>query len=268
MLAQTWVVPWVDSKLPRKRGGLLKDGIADGVHYLLGDEVKQLYIPRPASEEELLCRSRTLSGRKIGALALDAGLATPASLRRNKGWIGMLLESYLGASGGSRPQQDFPQLGIELKSIPVDLQGRPLETTFVCLANLLRQQGISWRASLVWRKLQRVLWIPIEWHRDLPLAQRRVGHPLLWSPSLAEEAELRQDWEELTELIALGMVGQITAEYGEALQLRPKAANGLARTPAIGRKGEKIVTMPRGFYLRTTFTARLLANYFNQTQCW
>jgi DNA mismatch repair protein MutH len=43
-------------------------------------------------------------------------------LKRDKGWIGILLELWLGASAGSKPEQDFAALGVELKTIPIDSQ--------------------------------------------------------------------------------------------------------------------------------------------------
>jgi DNA mismatch repair protein MutH len=46
------------------------------------------------------------------------------------------------------------------------------------------------------------------------------------------------------------------------LQLRPKAANNKARTEAIGEKGQPIMTLPRGFYLKKSFTRQLLARHF------
>ncbi len=36
----------------------------------------------------------------------------------------MLLELWLGASAGSKPEQDFAALGVELKTIPVDAAGQ------------------------------------------------------------------------------------------------------------------------------------------------
>jgi DNA mismatch repair protein MutH len=88
-------------------------------------------------------------------------------------------------------------------------------------------------------KLQRVLWIPVEGERTIPLAARRVGAPLLWSPNEEEERQLRMDWEELMDLIVLGEVERITARHGEVLQLRPKAANSKALTEAIGARGRR-----------------------------
>lgn len=111
-------------------------------------------------------------------------------------------------------------------------------------------------------KLKRVLWVPVEGDRAIPLAERRVGAPLLWSPSEEEDRQLRMDWEELMDLIVLGRVERITARHGEVLQLRPKAANSKALTEAVGARGEPILTLPRGFYLKKNFTAALLARHF------
>ncbi|HDM8406260.1 TPA: DNA mismatch repair endonuclease MutH, partial [Yersinia enterocolitica] len=160
------------------------------------------------------------------------------------------------------PEQDFANIGIELKTIPISAQGKPLETTFVCVAPLTGNSGITWESSHVRHKLARVLWVPVEGKRQIPLAQRRVGAPLLWSPNEEEEELLRRDWEELMDLIVLGKVETITARHGEVLQLRPKAANSRALTEAIGEHGQPIMTLPRGFYLKKTFTGPMLARHF------
>lgn len=216
----------------------------------------------PTSEQDLLARAHALAGMTLGELAAEAGTIPPPDLKRDKGWVGQLLEWHLGASAGSKPVPDFAELGIELKTIPVGYNGKPLETTFVCVAPLIGLHGLHWENSHIRHKLARVLWIPVEGEREIPLAERHVGSPLLWSPSAEEEQQLRQDWEELMDMIVLGRVEHITARHGEVLQLRPKAANSRALTEAYGANGQPIKTLPRGFYLKTTFTASLLERYF------
>ncbi|MFM4804037.1 DNA mismatch repair endonuclease MutH [Aeromonas bivalvium] len=216
----------------------------------------------PQSEQELLDRAHAIAGFTLTQLATDAGIPVPRDLRRDKGWVGQLIEWHLGASAGSRPEQDFPELGIELKTIPVDPRGKPLETTFVCVAPLIGISGQRWEESNVRNKLSRVLWIPVEGSREIPVGERRVGMPLMWRPSEEEDALLRQDWEELMDMIVLGEVEQISARHGQVMQLRPKAANNKALTRAIGRAGQPIMTLPRGFYLKIPFTHALLMRHF------
>lgn len=221
------------------------------------------YLPAPPEDEaSLLARAQDLAGLTLETLAARAGLPMPADLKRDKGWVGMLLEMHLGASAGSKAEQDFAHLGIELKTIPIDAQGKPLETTFVCVAPLTGNSGVTWLTSHVRHKLARVLWIPVEGGREIPLRERRVGAPLLWSPDAEEDEMLRQDWEELMDMIVLGRVEQITARHGAWLQIRPKAANSKALTEGIGDQGQPIMTLPRGFYLKKSFTGPLLARHF------
>lgn len=221
------------------------------------------FLPGPPEDEStLLMRAQALAGLTLQELAQQAGIAIPANLKRDKGWVGMLLELHLGASAGSKAEQDFAHLGIELKTIPVDRYGKPLETTFVCVAPLTGNSGVTWQNSHVRHKLARVLWMPVEGERDIPLAERRVGAPLLWSPDAQEDDMLRQDWEELMDMIVLGQVERITARHGAWLQIRPKAANSKALTEGIGDRGQPIMTLPRGFYLKKSFTGPLLARHF------
>jgi DNA mismatch repair protein MutH len=223
-----------------------------------------LHVPKspPKSTAQLLERAQQLAGLSLGELAGMANIQVPDNFKRQKGWTGQLLELCLGAAAGSKPQQDFPELGVELKTIPIDNLGRPLETTYVCYAPLTHTAGVQWHSSNVKNKLSTVLWIPIEGQRDIPPAHRRIATPLLWAPSPEQLELLRQDWEELMELISLGKVEGITARHGQVLQLRPKAADGKALTDAIGDKGQIIQTRPRGFYLRKEFTRGILAEFF------
>ncbi|MDY4280790.1 MAG: DNA mismatch repair endonuclease MutH [[Pasteurella] mairii] len=216
---------------------------------------------KPQTEQALLERAKQIAGLTLGELAAELHISVPPNLKRDKGWVGTLIEIALGASAGSKAEQDFSHLGIELKTIPINAAGKPLETTFVSLAPLVQNTGITWENSHVKHKLSKVLWIPVEGERQLPLAQRHIGAPILWQPNARQAQQLRQDWEELMEYIVLGQLDKINARLGEVLQLRPKGANSRALTKGIGPHGELIDTLPLGFYLRKNFTAEILQDF-------
>jgi DNA mismatch repair protein MutH len=216
----------------------------------------------PQTEQELLSRARALAGQPLRALAAHARLVVPADLRRNKGWIGELMETLLGASSSSLPQPDFPQLGVELKTLPVDCRGRPRESTYVCTVPLEEAVGETWETSWVRRKLARVLWVPIEADPDIALGERRVGSALLWSPDAEQEAQLRRDYEDLMEFVYTGALDRVSARFGDVMQIRPKAPHGRARRRALGSDGARTMANPRGFYLRASFTATILARHY------
>lgn len=212
----------------------------------------------PQTLEQLLSQAQSIAGLTFGELADELHIPVPPDLKRDKGWVGMLLERALGATAGSKAEQDFSHLGVELKTLPINAEGYPLETTFVSLAPLVQNSGVKWENSHVRHKLSCVLWMPIEGSRHIPLRERHIGAPILWKPTAEQERQLKQDWEELMDLIVLGKLDQITARIGEVMQLRPKGANSKAITKGIGKNGEVIDTLPLGFYLRKEFTAQIL----------
>ena len=212
----------------------------------------------PASITELLQRTTAIAGRSLAELAAQLGRPLPDDLRRHKGLVGQYVEFALGADGGNLPQPDFATLGVELKTIPIDRYGQPLETTYVCVAPLRVTLADHWAHSLLRRKLAQVLWVPVEGERQLPLGERRIGQGFLWQLDAHSEALLQRDYDELMEYIALGQLDQLHARHGHWLQLRPKAADSRVRTEAINDQGQAVRLNPRGFYLRKAFTAALL----------
>jgi len=214
----------------------------------------------PASEAELMERAREWAGWPLAAIAAECGVQVPADLRRAKGWIGQLLEAALGATGSSLPEPDFPGIGVEMKTLPVNEVGQPQESTYVCTAPLDGSLGTRWEASWVRRKLSRVLWVPVAMGSSL--GERRLGQALLWSPNAEEEGLLRTDWEEHAATIALGELWQLDARRGRALQIRPKGASADSTTWTLDDEGEWTRAQAIGFYLRASFTGGILARNF------
>jgi DNA mismatch repair protein MutH len=213
-----------------------------------------------ASEAELMCEARQLAGRTIAELALALACAVPIEPVRDKGCLGRIVERSLGLLSSPLTAADFATLGIELKTLPVGRDAQPRESTFVCYVPLARLAETSWEDSRVAEKLARVLFVPIESEPGLPIAQRRIGRPFLWSASAAEAAVLRADYAEIAERVAAGHLERLDARLGRALQLRPKGSHGGLRVRICDGDGEPVLAQPRAFYLRASFTASLLRN--------
>lgn len=206
------------------------------------------------TEAGLLATARSLSGRSIAEVASSVGRALP--LNGHKGFVGTLIERALGIAPSSKPGPDAPGIGLEIKTTPIDARGGPRESTFVCM---VPREGLDrpWAESSPHEKLARVLFVPIE--ASGPLAARRIGTAFVWSPSPAEESVLREDWDELSGLLAAHGHGHISARLGRALQVRPKAANAAARWVSRDEDGAPLRALPRAFYLRRPFVATILA---------
>jgi len=212
----------------------------------------------PQTKLELIERCQLLAGKTLGQIAAELDIIVPENLQRHKGWVGMLLESALGADAGNQAEPDFIDLGIEMKTLPLNALGQPKESTYVCTVSMHQRGELIWQDSWIRRKLAHVLWVPIEADPDIPLAERYVGNAWLWQPSLEQDAILKRDWEELMDRIVLGEQADITAKEGEYLQIRPKAANSRVLVKGVSAQGEDELINPKGFYLRTSFTKQLL----------
>ncbi len=209
----------------------------------------------PASRDDLLLRARRLAGRTLGAVADDLAIDLAADTVRTKGKFGALLERVLGATG-TGAARDFPEIEVELKTVPIGSRG-PLESTYVCHLPLADADRAAWPTSWARAKLACVLWIPI-WAEDADWRRRKIGRPLLWAPTPEQDAVLAHDFDEIVGAIGAGHVEGLTARTGRWLQLRPKAAHGGVRTTIRGADGEVVSTVPKGLYLRARFTGAIL----------
>lgn len=218
----------------------------------------QPLIPPPSSREQLLERADAIAGRTLAEVAERVEEPVPPDLSRNKGWVGQLIEKALGAHAGNAPVPDFVELGIELKTLPVDRTGKPLESTYVCMVPLSAPDDVDWESSTVRHKLGCVLWTPVLAEREIPLGERMVGQSMLWEPDAYELALLRRDWEGHLDAIRHGAASELRGHDGEVLQIRPKGADAAQLTWGVDERGEAILTRPRGFYLRTLFTEMLV----------
>lgn len=216
--------------------------------------------PPPNSEAELLERCQAIAGLSFAQLAIRLNVSIPDNPLQRKGWTGQAIEIALGANGGSLQRPDFNELGIELKTLPINHLGKPSESTFVTTIPLLTVHKQTWRMSQCFSKLKRVLWLSVEGDVNIPFLHRRIGNGILWSPSSQEEAVLANDWSELTFMIGTGKLAEIDASMGQYLQVRPKAANAKSLCYGFDDAGNKILTLPRGFYLRSSFTGSLVSS--------
>jgi len=212
----------------------------------------------PLSVQELLNNCHKLAGLSLADLAKQTHSNLPVSPSKGKGWVGQQVETFLGATAGSKAEPDFVNLGIELKTLPLNAKSRPQESTYVCHIQLMQLNKQRWEDAWVNKKLQHVLWVPYEASKTIPYPNRRIGNAILWQPSAQQAQQLQQDWEEIMEKLCLGEQQELSAHCGQYLQVRPKAANSKVLTNAYDDKGDLCQTLPLGFYLRPDFTRSII----------
>jgi DNA mismatch repair protein MutH len=219
----------------------------------------------PDDLEELRVRAEALAGHRVEDLARALGQSvTLGRQTARKGFVGQWVEKALGASAGCAQVPDFPALGVELKTIPVDANGQPRESTFVTSFSLANAEHATWQTSAVRHKLRHVLFVPVVFDAGGARARSHqtavFARPVFWQPTPAQEQILRADFDDIMGMVAVGRVEDLTARVGRWLQARPKAAHSGVRTRAYGADDEPLSAVPRGFYLRARVTAELLSN--------
>jgi DNA mismatch repair protein MutH len=215
---------------------------------------------QPETLEALLAHARALVGVELSELADQLGLPVPPGALRTKGWSGQIIEHELGVETGGTRGPDFAALGIELKTVPVDESGVPLESTAVCQIDPIAIAADSWESSYVRHKLARVLFVALEVPPGAAsVGQRRVAAAGLWTPDAAQEAVLRADFTLFVrEYFRRGRVDEITGHLGVAMQVRPKGKNAADLRDGYDPEGRPIRVGKCGFYLRPSFVASIL----------
>ncbi|MBQ3774662.1 MAG: DNA mismatch repair protein MutH [Ruminobacter sp.] len=204
----------------------------------------------PFSIDELMHRVIALNGMTVGELASALNIPLPYNTKNAKGYIGQLAEIALGATAGAKPVQDFINLNVELKTIPLLKNCRPAQNTHVCILEHQHIRNQTFENSNFYNKIKQVLWLPVEGDPSIIFAERHFGTGFLWHPDDRQYRILRDEWEEIMEFIAINGIKSITSDIGENVLLAPCG----------GTKNN----YQYGFYLRKSFTAQIIDNFLSE----
>lgn len=213
-------------------------------------------IDSPKSLKELKTRLQYLVGKEIQDLCNILEIPVPKDSTHAKGFTGQILEILLGANAGNLPIPDFSNLNIELKTIPCDANLKPLESTFICHCDLLNRENDFYKSTL-YHKMSFILFVFILAPKDLPIANRKILSYYFFMPDETELKAIKNDYDEIMGMISSGHAHEITAHFGEIIQLRPKSADGKQLTDYINEDGKIAKTRPRGFYMRRSFSQQI-----------
>src|SRR5688500_16470068 len=98
----------------------------------------------------------------FGKLAPAIGITwNPKGPASNKSFAGDVVQAALGEDRNSSKRRDIGGLGIEIKTIPLDLEGQTRENTKICALNYSHVIAQDWHSSHVYNKLRTTLFVPI-----------------------------------------------------------------------------------------------------------
>ncbi|MFC6276403.1 DNA mismatch repair protein MutH [Psittacicella hinzii] len=217
----------------------------------------------PQTWSQLLTYVQALVGKTVEQIADKHQVELIDSLKLNRGWLGNLIEIALGASAGSKPTQDFIDLGLELKTLAINENGKVKSDIFISSLPLNSYMLQDWQLSHVLYKLKRILFIPVENNPEIPLAQRRIGKGFIWSPNAQQLATLEADWKSIMEIITQRDFTALKSNLGSALCVRVKALNTQQSNTFNDIDLHSINLPPLSFYLRRNFVNEILQSVYN-----
>ena len=223
-----------------------------------------LYFEDPIDVFELQERLDLIVGRTIAELAILAKVPIPKHNKSAKGLAGQLVEIFLGAHAGNLAKPDFPHLGIELKTVPINFKCSPIASTYVCMANLHPRRFVPFKESTLYHKIRSLLLVFLLTTTSMPIWERVVAGYCFYEPEPHIMQQIEVDYNEFQELILLGNTSKIDGSYGNILQMLPKGANANDTVLVRNEESETIATMSRGYYLRNSFTKNVIQRYWYQ----
>lgn len=209
----------------------------------------------PASPRDIERFAKRIERMELGdATPSFAGLDEPLGTH-SKGLLGRALEHYFGIPPNNAARPDFPEAGVELKTVPLapykdGLGGyRIKERTKVCAINFQKLLEQTWKTSDARHKLEKVLFVFI-----LPGKTprgSRVEKVLLWDISTDYEPTFESDWCKVYDKVAVGLAHCISEGDGKYLGASTAGAGGGKTFP---QPKSSIPAKMRAFSLKPPFT--------------
>jgi DNA mismatch repair protein MutH len=196
--------------------------------------------------KEGLQRINQLAGRDLRPLADQYGIPVWKNGHENKGWVGLVIEHYLGLPQNSRQEPDFP--GWELKVVPLrrDANGElhVKESMAITMLEPAEVLASKFEDSHLYDKLRSVVVVSRiyesiqETHSILhAAAEFDLDNPKIF-------AQVKADYEAVRAQIRAHGIDSVTGDLGQLIQARTKGRGHGSST--------------RAFYARPIFVAHIL----------
>jgi DNA mismatch repair endonuclease MutH len=195
--------------------------------------------------------ARTLVGRRL--MDIDPAAPMIPSSARTKGAVGRVYEQAFGIPQNSFPGADFPDAGIELKSVPIRIVGdaaRAKERISLAMIDFASLPAERWETARVRKKLDDLLLIFYRWDPLLPIARFETLVAEIWRPDAESLQQIRVDWEAVRAMVASGR--------------RDEVSEGSTRLLGAATKGVGHGSVSRAWSLKQTFVGYIYRSLAGQ----
>jgi len=179
-----------------------------------------------ATEPQILDLASELPGMALGDI--PGSHFASDSPEQGRAEAGLAIEAYFGIPPNPNPWPDFPEAGIELKSVPLIEKSVGLrvdQRTVISQIDYFALAEEAWETASVRKKLD-ILFVFFERLRDPPKEEWPVVHVALWRPHDIALEGIRIDWEQVKSKVINGKAHELSEADGRILGPCTKGAGG------------------------------------------
>lgn len=178
-----------------------------------------------------------------------------------KGASGLIVENLLGIKNNNRDEADIPEIGCEIKILPLqknkngDIKAK--EPTAIQMINYMEVSKETWENAKLRKKISLTFWVVYlakENGKSLNQNDYIILDYFLEKPTDLENSIFKKDWEEIQEYIKTGRADKLSCSMGEYIEPKTKGANKKDTTDAPDGKGGVIKARRRAFYYKKNYT--------------
>lgn len=181
--------------------------------------------------------------------------------RMKKGASGLIVENLLGIENNNRDEADLPQIGCEIKILPLQKNKngsiKAKEPTAIQMINYCEVARETWETAKIRSKINLTFWVVYlakvngvsKSQDDYVIVDYFLDHP-----SDVQNGIFKTDWEEIQSYIKRGDADKLSCSMGIYLEPKTKGANSQDKTDAPDGKGGLIRARRRAFYYKKNYT--------------
>ena len=200
-----------------------------------------------------------IKGKTIGQLKEELFIGEKCKMK--KGAAGRIVENILGIKNNNRDEPDIPQIGCEIKILPLqknrDGTIKAKEPTAIQMINYCEVAKETWETAKLRSKINLTFWVVYlakENGKSKAQDEYVIVDFFLDHPSDVQNGIFKTDWEEIQSYIVRGDADKLSCSMGTYIEPKTKGANNEDKTDAPDGKGGLIRVRRRAFYYKKNYT--------------
>lgn len=198
-------------------------------------------------------------GKTIGQLKEELFIGEKCKMK--KGAAGLIVENILGIKNNNRDEPDIPQIGCEIKILPLqknrDGTIKAKEPTAIQMINYCEVAKETWETAKLRSKINLTFWVVYlakENGKSKTQDEYVIVDYFLDHPSDVQNGIFKTDWEEIQSYIVRGDADKLSCSMGTYIEPKTKGANNEDKTDAPDGKGGLTRVRRRAFYYKKNYT--------------